>query len=57
METAEKKIRYGTQYIVALGSMVRQNLKKPYPPILRSTLASITLPATGASTWAAGSHV
>ena len=50
METAEKKIRYGTQYIVALGSMVRQNLKKPYPPILRSTLASITLPATGAST-------
>ena len=32
-------------------------LNRPYPPILRSTAASRTLPAVGASTCASGSHV
>lgn len=30
--------------------------RSPYPPNLRRTPAKIILPATGASTWALGSH-
>ena len=37
--------------------MGRQNRKNPYVPIFNRTLARKTLPAVGASVWAAGNHV
>ena len=47
----------GAKVTLACGVSGRQKRRNPYAPILRSTEASITLPAVGASTWAAGSQV
>ena len=41
----------------ALGSSGSENRMNPYVPIFSSTLARITEPAVGASTWASGSQV
>ena len=41
----------------AIGSMGKENLKNPYPPIFNSTPANKTEPAVGASTWASGNQV
>src|SRR5947208_1537178 len=43
--------------IATAGKRGSANRKKPYVPILRSTPASSTDPAVGASTWASGSQV
>ena len=51
----EIAIRTGPVVWVNCGNMVIVR-KSPYAPSLRSTLARIMDPATGASTWAFGSH-
>ncbi len=47
----------GVMSRLASGNIGRLNRRKPYVPIFSSTLARITLPAVGASTWASGSQV
>ena len=42
---------------LASGAMGRENLKKPYPPILSMMAASTTEPPVGASTCASGNQV
>jgi hypothetical protein len=47
----------GENVAVASGSIGSVKRKNPYAPIFSRTLASSTLPAVGASTWASGSQV
>ena len=41
----------------AWGNIGKENLRKPYAPILSRIPARSTLPAVGASVWASGSQV
>src|SRR5690348_6172200 len=44
-------------FLAESGSRGSENRRKPYVPIFSRTLARITDPAVGASTWASGSQV
>src|SRR5690242_8114363 len=57
MAITESASTTGVKCCVAQGAIGRENRRKPYVPIFRSTLASRTLPAVGASTCAAGNQV
>ena len=46
-----------TGVMEASGNSGSEKRRNPYVPIFRSTLASTTEPAVGASTWASGSQV
>jgi hypothetical protein len=53
--TIEMVIKYD-ESVMILDGRILVSRQIPYPPSLRSTAAKIMLPATGASTWALGSH-
>src|SRR6266849_1346055 len=55
--TTARMISSHCQSCAAWGSKVTHKRSRPYPPILSSTPASMTLPAVGASTCASGSQV
>jgi len=57
MEARDRAIMRGAKVTQASGVRGMQKRRNPYVPILRSTEASRTDPAVGASTWAAGSQV
>ena len=57
MATTDRKSTTEVNRCVASGSMGNEKRRNPYAPNFSNTLASITLPAVGASTCASGNHV